>query len=193
MAIGQGKPSNVIHHSDRWRSAAAASAWCRPAQPSVRAWRRLIGLDDRAADIVWHRQNFCGSARRKRAGPLPRGNQVRTRLAAGGKWIRTLGPAEDLQHPWPAWVPFRGRLFLVARKSGRGDFRGLEGPWSCHAGPRVRSRLPPSCVFAGDEAPLVEIDRAGCSTMGRELSPVRLDVLLTFRAHDQRWAWHIPR
>jgi multiple sugar transport system permease protein len=25
------------------------------------------------------------------------------------------------------------------------------------------------------------------------LSPVRLDVLLTFRAHDQRWAWHIPR
>ena len=50
-----------------------------------------------------------------------------------------------------------------------------------------------SCVFAGDEAPLVELDRAGCSTMGRELSPVRLDVLLTFRAHDQRWAWHIPR
>jgi len=71
--------------------------------------------------------------------------------------------------------------------------QGSWGPWSCPARPRVRSRLPPSCVFAGDEAPLVEIDRAGCSTMGRELSPVRLDVLLTFRAHDQRWAWHIPR
>src|ERR1700730_12777513 len=40
---------------------------------------------------------------------------------------------------------------------------------------------------------LAILDRAGCSTMGRELSPVRLDVLLTFRAHDQRWAWHIPR
>jgi hypothetical protein len=48
-----------------------------------------------------------------------------------------------------------------------------------------------SCVCL--EAPLVEIDSAGCSTMGGALSPVRLDVLLTFRAHDQRWAWHIPR
>ena len=35
------------------------------------------------------------------------------------------------------------------------------------------------------QAPLVEIDRAGCSTMGGALSPGRLDVLLTFRAHDQ--------
>jgi hypothetical protein len=34
------------------------------------------------------------------------------------------------------------------------------------------------------------IDRAG---VGGALSPVRLDVLLTFRAHDQRWAWRIPR
>ena len=46
--------------------------------------------------------------------------------------------------------------------------------------------------LVGDEAPLVEIDRAGRSTMGGALSPGRLDVLLTFRAHDQRWAWHIP-
>ena len=28
-----------------------------------------------------------------------------------------------------------------------------------------------SCVFVGDEAPLVEIDRAGCSTTGGALSP----------------------
>jgi hypothetical protein len=50
-----------------------------------------------------------------------------------------------------------------------------------------------SCVFVGDETLLVEIDRTGCSTMGGALSPVRLDVLLTFHGHDQRWAWHIPR
>jgi hypothetical protein len=47
-------------------------------------------------------------------------------LTAGGSRIRTLGPAEDLQRPWPASVPVRGRLFLVTGKSGRGDFRGLE-------------------------------------------------------------------
>jgi hypothetical protein len=40
--------------------------------------------------------------------------------------IASLGPAEDLQRPWPASVPVRGRLFLVTGKSGRGDFRGLE-------------------------------------------------------------------
>src|ERR1700738_1034235 len=40
--------------------------------------------------------------------------------------IASLGPAEDLQRPWPASVPVRGRLFLVTEKSGRGDFRGLE-------------------------------------------------------------------
>ena len=50
-----------------------------------------------------------------------------------------------------------------------------------------------SCVLVGDETSLVEIDRASCSTMGGALSPVRLEVLLTFRADDQRWAWHIPR
>jgi len=33
--------------------------------------------------------------------------------------------------------------FLVTGKSGRGDFRGVLRSWSCHAGPRVRSRLPP--------------------------------------------------
>ena len=48
------------------------------------------------------------------------------RLPAGGSRIRTLGPAEDLQRPWPASVPVRGRLFLVTGKSGRGDFSGLE-------------------------------------------------------------------
>jgi hypothetical protein len=53
------------------------------------------------------------------------------------------------------------------------------------------NRLP--CAVVGHETPLVEIDRAGCSTMGGASSSVRLDVLLTFRAHDQRWAWHIPR
>jgi hypothetical protein len=40
--------------------------------------------------------------------------------------IPSLSPAEDLQRPWPASVPVRGRLFLVTAKSGRGDFRGLE-------------------------------------------------------------------
>src|ERR1700732_1813283 len=47
-------------------------------------------------------------------------------LSAGGSRIRTLGPAEDLQRPWPASVPVRGRLFLVTGKSARGDFEGLE-------------------------------------------------------------------
>ena len=31
------------------------------------------------------------------------------------------------------------------------------------------------------------------STMGGAINRIRLDVLLTFRGHDQRWAWHIPR
>src|SRR6202047_4546022 len=47
-------------------------------------------------------------------------------LSAGGSRMRTPGPAEDLQRPWPALVPVRGRLFLVTGKSDRGDFRGLE-------------------------------------------------------------------
>src|SRR3984893_17441439 len=40
--------------------------------------------------------------------------------------IASLGPAEDLQRPWPASVPVRGRLFRVTGKAGRGDLRGLE-------------------------------------------------------------------
>jgi hypothetical protein len=39
----------------------------------------------------------------------------------------------------------------------------------------------------------VDISDLAARMLNRELSPVRLDVLLTFRAHDQRWAWHIPR
>jgi len=46
------------------------------------------------------------------------------------------------------------------------------------------------------EQPALSISTRGVSlptSVGGALSPVRLDVLLTFRAHDQRWAWHIPR
>jgi len=128
--------------------------------------------------------------RRRDAGPAPIRFAEDSPLEEDGFELSV--PQKTSSVPGRLRFPFAAHYFSLPEIRQR-QLQGSWGPWSCHAGPRVRSRLPPSCVFAGDEAPLVELDRAGCSTMGRELSPVCLDVLLTFRVHDQRWAWHIPR
>ena len=68
--------------------------------------------------------------------------------------------------------------------------------------PRVDGDISPFCSASSqcglcrvprtEHHEIVRLAETGAADF-RELSPVRLDVLLTFRAHDQRWAWHIPR
>ena len=95
LALGSGAPVQLAAGAD---SAADRDTYTQMALDEIQKWQGKL-------------HNFSEKAAAKR----DRGAQVRTRLAAGGRSIRTLGPPVENG----AWACFGGALGLLRRSSGK--------------------------------------------------------------------------
>ena len=169
--------SLTTHNRDRGTPRGATP----PTPPGIRIRTTAVrlGLAWSAARTAGDRMQLLGELSSPTAGSGPdRGSRVRSRLAAGGKWIRTLSPARTGDGVEPALVPLlpkdvspaRARFWLSIRAGGRRTTRPacllydrLGTFLSAATYERIRTRW---CVTVRGAAPAPSLRPAACRRSG---------------------------